>query len=293
MNDRKTVFAPLMNFVSHREFHRCVTRYDGDRGLRYFSCWDPFLTMAFAPLTYRESLRDIEVCLRAHQSKLFHSGLHGPVKRSTLADANEGRDWRIYRDFALGLIEIARPLYTAHEFDGPLAQVAYAYDSTTIDLCMSLYPWAHFRSTKSAVKVHTLLDLNSSIPAFLAITNANVHDVTMLDALTPEPESFLILDRAYVDVQRLYRFDQASACFVVRAKQTLRFERRYSLPVDTSTGVRADPIGVLTGEKTKEYYPKPIRRIAYYSEETKKRFVVLTNNVVVSAEDIAARYRRR
>jgi hypothetical protein len=293
MNDGKTVFAQLMSFVSHRDFDLCVDRYDGNRGVKHFSCWDQFLTMSFAQLTYRESLRDIEVCLRAQQSKLYHSGLRGPVKRSTLADANEGRDWRIYQDFALGLIEIARQLYTTYEFDGELAQVAYAFDSTTIDLCMSLYPWAHFRSTKSAVKVHTLLDMNSSIPAFIAITNANVHDVNMLDALTPEPESFIVLDRAYVDFQRLYRFDQALTFFVVRAKRTLRFQRRYSLPVDKNTGVRTDQIGMITGDKTSKYYPKAIRRISYYSEETKSRFVFLTNNFELPAEDIAALYRRR
>jgi hypothetical protein len=287
------VFAQLISFLSHNEFNRCVTRYDGNKSVRSFSCWDQFLTMAFAQLTYRESLRDIEVCLAAQRGKLYHCGLSGPVKRSTLANANETRDWRIYRDFAQSLIRIARPLYAQSDLANELDATAYAFDSTTIDLCLSLFPWARFRRNKGAIKLHTLLEIHSSIPVFIAITEGRVHDINLLDALTPEAGSFIVMDRGYLDFERLYRLQLALAFFVIRAKGNLRFNRRYSHPHDRLTGVRSDQTIVLTGPKTSTLYPIALRRVSYYSAESDQRLVLLTNNFSVPALTVAGLYRDR
>jgi len=287
------VFAQLISFLSHNEFNRCVTRYDGNKSVRSFSCWDQFLTMAFAQLTSRESLRDIEVGLGALRGKLYHCGLSGPVKRSTLANANETRDWRIYQDFAQSLIRIARPLYAQSELANELDATAYAFDSTTIDLCLSLFPWARFRRNKGAIKLHTLLEMHSSIPVFIAITEGRVHDINLLDALTPEAGSFIVMDRGYLDFERLYRLQQALAFFVIRAKHNLQFNRRYSHQHDRMTGVRSDQTIVLTGPKTSTLYPIPLRRVSYYSAESDQRLVLLTNNFSVPALTVARLYRDR
>lgn len=287
------MFAQLINFLSPNEFNRCVARYDGNKSVRAFSCWDQFLTLAFAQLTYRESLRDIEVCLAAQPKKLYHCGFSGPVKRSTLADANESRDWRIYRDFAQSLIKIARPLYAHSELAHELDATAYAFDSTTIDLCLALFPWARFRRHKGAIKLHTLLEIHSSIPVFIAITEGRIHDVNLLDALVPEPGSFIVMDRGYIDFARLYRLQLALTFFVIRAKDNLRFARRYSHPHDRATGIRSDQTIVLTGPKTATLYPVALRRVAYYSSETGKRLVFLTNNFALPALTVARLYRYR
>jgi len=293
VNQGQTIFAQLMQFLSHDEFRRCVARYRGNRYAKSFSCWDQFLAMAFAQLTYRESLRDIEACLSAQRQKLYHCGLSGPVRRSSLADANERRDWRIYADFARTLIDIARPLYANTELGFDLEATAYALDSTTIDLCLSMFPWAKFRRAKGAIKLHTVIETHSSIPVFIHITHGKVHDVNVLDILNLEPGSILIMDRGYVDFARLYTLHQALTFFVIRPKNNLQFRRRYSHPVDRSTGVRSDQIGVLTGPLTARLYPIPLRRVSYYSEETDKRFVFLTNNFSVTAHTVANLYRSR
>jgi hypothetical protein len=293
MNQGQSVFAQIVAFLSHNEFHRCVQRYDGDRSIRQFSCWDQFLAMAFAQLTYRESLRDIEVCLAAHDKKLYHSGFRGPVKRSTLADANEKRDWRIYADFAQELIHIARPLYADTDLGLDLDATVYALDATTIDLCLSLFPWARFRRAKGAVKLHTMIDLQGAIPVFIDITEGKVHDVNVLDILIPEPGSYIVMDRGYLDFERLYRLHQSLSFFVIRAKRNLQCQRRYSHPVDKSTGVRSDQTIMLTGPKSSDLYPDPLRRISYYSAEMDKRLVFLTNDFSVPSETVAAIYRYR
>ena len=230
-----------MEFISHDEFRRCVQRYDGNRGVRRLSCWNQFLAMAFAQLTYRHSLRDIEVCLRAQRSKLYHCGFKSPVRRSTLADANERRDWRIYADFARTLIDIARPLYADTDLGLDLEATVYALDATTIDLCLSVFPWASYKRAKGAIKLHTLMEVHSSIPVFIDITHAKVHDIHLLDVIVPEPGSFLVMDRAYIDFARLYALHQALAFFVVRAKQNFQFRRRTSQTVDRLSGLRSDP----------------------------------------------------
>ena len=293
MNQGRTVFAQLISFLSHNEFNRCVTRYQGNKSVRSFSCWDQFLTMAFAQLTYRESLRDIEVCLAAQHRKLYHAGFSGAVKRSTLANANESRDWRIYRDFAQSLIRIARPLYAHSELAQALDATAYAFDSTTIDLCLSLFPWATFRKRKGAIKLHTLLEIHSAIPVFIAITAGSVHDVNLLDALVPEAGSFIVMDRGYLDFERLYRLHLALAFFVIRAKDNLTFRRRYSHACDRQTGVRSDQTIVLTGPKTRTLYPNTLRRVHYYAAESDQRLVLLTNNFSIPALTVAALYRYR
>lgn len=293
MNQGRTVFAQLISFLSHNEFNRCVARYQGNKSVRSFSCWDQFLTMGFAQLTYRESLRDIEVCLAAQHRKLYHAGFSGPVKRSTLANANESRDWRIYRDFAQSLIRIARPLYAHSELAQALDATAYAFDSTTIDLCLSLFPWAKFRKRKGAIKLHTLLEIHSAIPVFIAITAGTVHDVNLLDALVPEPGSFIVMDRGYLDFERLNRLHLALAFFVIRAKNNLTFRRRYSHAHDRQTGIRSDQTIVLTGPKTATLYPTALRRVHYYAAETDQRLVLLTNNFSISALTVAALYRYR
>jgi len=249
--------------------------------------------MEFAQLTYRESLRDIEVCLAAQRHKLYHSGFSGPIKRSTLADANEKRDWRIYRDFAQSLIQIARPLYAHSELGLELDATAYAFDATTIDLCLSLFPWARFRRHKGAIKLHTLLEIHSAIPVFIAITAGDVHEVNLLDELIPEPGSFIVMDRGFVDFQRLYRLHTALAFFVIRSKGNLAFRRRYSAPHDRSTGVRSDQTIVLTGPKSATLYPLALRRVHYYSAERQQRLVLLTNNFSIPALTVAALYRYR
>ena len=293
MNQGRTVFAQLISFFSHNEFNRCVARYDGNKSVRTFSCWDQFLAMAFAQLTYRESLRDIEVCLAAQRSKLYHCGLSGPVRRSSLADANEHRDWRIYADFARTLIDIARPLYADTELGFDLIGTAYALDATTIDLCLSMFPWARFRRAKGAIKLHTMIEIHSSIPMFIDITHGKVHDVNVLDILTLEPGSFLVMDRGYLDFARLYALHQALSFFVIRAKSNLQFRRQYSHSVDRSSGLRSDQTGVLTGPLTSTLYPVPLRRVTYFSLETAKRFVFLTNNFSVAPLTVASLYRSR
>lgn len=293
MNQGRTVFAQLISFVSHNEFNRCVARYGGNKSVRSFSCWDQFLTMAFAQLTYRESLRDIEVCLAAQRQKLYHAGFSGPIKRTTLADANEKRDWRIYRDFAQSLIQIARPLYAHSDLGLELEATAYAFDATTIDLCLSLFPWAQFRRRKAAIKLHTLLEIHSAIPVFIAITSGAIHEVNLLDELQPEPGSFIVMDRGFIDFQRLYRLHTALAFFVIRTKDNLAFRRRYSHPHDRTTGVRSDQTIILTGPKSATLYPVALRRVHFYSVEREQRLVLLTNNFSIPALTVAALYRYR
>lgn len=297
---KENAFEPRTNricsthqLLSHNEFNRCVARYDGNKSVRSFSCWDQLLTMAFAQLTYRESLRDIEVCLRAQRGKLYHSGLAGPIKRSTLADANETRDWRIYADFAQSLIQTARPLYSDTELEIDLDATLYALDSTTIDLCLSLFPWAQFRRAKAAIKLHTLMEIQSSIPVFIAITSGRVHDINVLDAITPEPGSFMVMDRGYVDFARLYRIQLALAFFVIRSKDNLQYSRRYSRAHDRTTGVRSDQTIRLTGPKSSLFYPAELRRVSYHALDIDRRFVFLTNNFSVSPQTIAALYKYR
>ena len=293
MNQGRTVFAQLVSFLSHKQFDRCVARYGGNKSIRSFSCWDQFLSMAFAQLTYRESLRDIEVCLAAQRHKLYHAGFSGPIKRATLADANEKRDWRIYRDFAQSLIQIARPLYAHSDLGLELEATAYAFDATTIDLCLSLFPWAKFRRRKGAIKLHTLLEIHSAIPVFIAITAGDVHEVNLLDELYPEPGSFIVMDRGFVDFQRLYRLHTALAFFVIRTKGNLAFRRRYSHAHDRATGVRSDQTIVLTGPKSATLYPLALRRVHFYSAERSQRLVLLTNNFSIPALTVAALYRYR
>jgi Domain of unknown function (DUF4372)/Transposase DDE domain len=293
VNQGQIVFAQIMQFLSHNEFRRCVQRFDGDRNTKRFTCWDQFLAMAFAQLTNRESLRDIEVCLATQRTKLYHCGLSGPVRRSSLADANERRDWRIYADFASTLIDIARPLYADTDLGLDLDATAYALDATTIDLCLSMFPWARFRKAKGAIKLHTMIEIHSSIPVFIDITHGKVHDVNVLDILTLDPGSFLVMDRGYLDFARLYALNQALAFFITRAKSNLQFRRQYSHSVDRSSGVRSDQTGILTGPLTSTLYPVPLRRVTYYSVETAKRFVFLTNNFSVAALTVASLYRSR
>jgi hypothetical protein len=293
MNIGRTVFSQLIGFLPDREFRRCVARYGGDARLRDFSCWDQYLAMAFAQLTYRESLRDIEACLRSMGSKLYHIGFRGKVARTTLADANETHDWRIYADFAQILIGIARPLYAGDPIGVDLAHSLYALDSTTIDLCLALFPWARFRRHKGAVKMHTLLDLHGNIPTFIRITNGKVHDVNILDEIVAEAGAFYVLDRGYVDFERLYRLTLSAAFFVVRTKENILIERRYSHPVDHSTGVRSDQTVILTSAQSAKAYPDALRRVHYRDPVTEKRLKFLTNNFVLPALTIAEIYRCR
>jgi len=293
MNQGRTVFSQLISFLPDREFRRCVERYRGDIRLRGFSCWDQYLAMAFAQLTYRESLRDIEACLRSMQGKLYHLGFRGKVARSTLADANESHDWRIFADFAQALIAIARPLHARDPIGVDLEQSLYALDSTTIDLCLSLFPWARFRRRKAAVKMHTLLDLHGNIPTFIRVTSGDVHDVNLLDAILPEAGAFYVMDRGYIDFQRLFIFTLSSAFFVVRTKSNVLLQRRYSHPVDKSTGVRSDQTVILTSFESASAYPDALRRISYFDAETNKRLKFLTNNFVLPALTIAQIYKCR
>jgi hypothetical protein len=293
MNVGRTVFAQLIEHLPHKEFQKCVARYRGDYYLKTFSCWEQYLAMAFAQLTYREGLRDIEVCLRSMSGKLYHMGFRSEVPRSTLADANEGRDWRIYADFAQVLIGIARPLYARDPIGVELDQSLYALDSTTIDLCLSVFPWARFRKHKAAVKMHTLLDLHGNIPTFIRITNGKVHDVNVLDEILPEAGAFYVMDRAYVDFERLYWFTLCSAFFVSRTKENVLLQRRYSHPVDKSTGVLSDQTVILTAIESAKAYPEALRRISYRDPITEKRLRFLTNNFVLPALTIAEIYRCR
>lgn len=287
------VFSQLMDFLPKHEFNRCVARFHGNRRARSFSCFDQFLCMAFAQLTFRESLRDIETCLRALRKKLYHAGFRGAIARSTLADANEHRDWRIYADFAQVLISHARRLYQADTFGVEIEQTAYALDSTTIDLCLKLFPWARFRRRKGAVKLHTLIDLRGNIPCFVLITHGKTHDVNVLDTLPIEVGAFYVMDRGYVDFGRLHRFTSGLAFFVTRAKTNLDFSRRSSRRVDKATGLRSDQTIVLNGPKTSALYPDPLRRIRYCDPETNKRFAFLTNNFDLPALTIANLYKSR
>jgi hypothetical protein len=293
MNAGRAVFSQVMDFLPLTEFRRWVERYRGDYKVQSFSCLDQFLCMAFAQLTYRESLRDIETCLRSMPSRIYHMGVRGRVARSTLADANEHRDWRIYADFAQGLIRTARQLYLDDAFGVELEQSVYALDSTTIDLCLTLFPWARFRKHKGAVKLHTLLDLRGSIPAFIRITPGNVHDVNILDEILPEPGTFYLMDRGYLDFARLWELARGAAFFVTRAKRNLQSQRRSSQPVDQSTGVRSDQIIRLTGVQTAQNYPAPLRRIRYFDAETAHRLTFLTNHFSMPALTIARLYKSR
>ncbi len=293
MHSGRIIFSQLMSFLPKHEFNKCVRRYRGEYHIRSFSCFDQFLSMAFAQLTYRESLRDIEICLRAMQPKLYHAGFRSRVSRSTLADANEKRDWRIYADFAHVLIGMARELYAKEEFGLQITQAAYALDSTTIDLCLSLFPWASFRKHKSAIKLHTEMDLRGSIPCVIRITHGKVHDVTFLDQLVLEPAAFYVMDRGYIDFARLYRFTQNMAFFVTRAKSNLDYTRRSSRSVDYGTGLRSDQTILLRGPKTSQLYPDSLRRISFFDIENHRRLIFLTNNFILPALTIALLFKRR
>jgi hypothetical protein len=293
VNQGRTVFSQLLSFLPDREFRRCVARYGGGVRPRGFSCWDQYLSMAFAQLTYREGLRDIEACLRSLGGKLYHMGFHSRVSRSTLADANDAHDWRIYADFAQVLIRIARPLYASDPIGVDLDQSLYALDSTTIDLCLSLFPWAKFRKHKAAVKMHTLLDLHGNIPTFISVTDGKVHDVNVLDEFLPEAGAFYVMDRGYVDFRRLYIFTLSAAFFVVRTKSNVLLQRRYSHPVDKSTGVRSDHTVILTAIDSAKAYPETLRRVSYLDVKTRKRFKFLTNNFTLPALTIAQIYKCR
>lgn len=293
MNAGRIIFSQLMDFLPLHEFRKCVARYQGDRRVRTFSCMDQFYCMAFAQLTFRESLRDIETCLRTLPVKLYHMGIRGRVSRSTLADANEQRDWRIYADLAHVLIHIARPLYANEPFGLRLKRAVYVFDSTTVDLCLSLFPWALFRRRKGAIKLHTLLDLRGKIPCFVAISHAKVHDVQALDYLVLEPGATYVMDRGYCDFLRLYRFTQEGAFFVTRAHKNLDFARQSSRRVDKTTGLRCDQTITLQGPKTSRRYPQPLRRIVYVDAPWGKRFVFLTNDFRLAPLTICQLYRCR
>ena len=293
MNSGKSIFAQLMDFLPSKAFRRCVKRYRGDHKLKSFSCWDQFLCMAFAQLTYRESLRDIEACLRAQQTKLYHLGIRGQVSRNTLAHANSVRDWRIYADFAQVLITRARALYVDEHFGVELAQTVYALDATTIDLCLALFPWAEFRKYKGAVKLHTLLDLRGNIPTVVIITHGKVHEVQILDQLCFEAGAFYVMDRAYLDFGRLYKLHLASAFFVTRARKRFDFQRLYSQPVNRATGVICDQIVTLVNPVPRKGYPEKLRRIRYFDAQEQKRLVFLTNNFSLPPLTIAQLYRCR
>ncbi|MHB8830221.1 MAG: IS4 family transposase [Syntrophales bacterium] len=289
----KTVFSQLMDFLPMYEFRKCVDRYGGNYHTSSFSCMDQYLCMTFAQLTYRESLRDIEACLRSRKEKLYHLGIRGRVSRSTLAEANEKRDWRIYADFCQIMISQARYLYADEDFGIELKETAYALDSTTIDLCLSLFPWASFRKHKAAVKMHTLLDLRGNIPSFIEITEGALHDVNILDILVPEPGSFYIMDRGYLDFERLYVFTQLLAFFVTRAKKNTKVRRMYSHPVDRTDGLRYDQTVMLVTPKSLAGYPEKLRRVKYFDAEREKLLVFLTNNFVLPALTIAKLYKCR
>jgi len=293
MNTGKTLFAQLMDFLPWSTFDRIVARHEGNRAVRTLSCTAQYQVMAFAQITYRESLRDIEACLSAQSAKLYHMGFRGPVRRSTLSDANEARHWRIYAEFAQRLIAQARRLYAGDSLDVELTSTVYALDSTTIDLCLSVFPWAHFRSTKAAVKLHTLLDLHGSIPSFIHISDGKLHDVHALDMLLPEPGAIDVMDRGYVDFVRLHALHQAGAFFVTRVKSNLDAHRVYSAPVDRTAGVICDQTIALDGYLTRRDYPEHLRRIRFRDAETGKTLVFLTNQVTLPAPTVCALYKSR
>ena len=293
MHTGRFVFSELISHLPHKEFQKCVIRYGGNSHHRSFSCWDQYLSMAFAQLTYRESLRDIEACLGSMQSKLYHVGFRGKVARSTLADANEAHDWRIFADFAQYLIGVARSLHAEDAMGVELDNSFYALDSTTIDLCLSLFPWAKFRKTKGAVKMHTLLDLRGNIPTFIGITDGKVHDVNILDQIVPEAGAFYVIDRGYLDFKRLFVFTLCSSFFVTRTKENVVLQRRYSHPVDHTTGVRSDQTVILTAIDSAKAYPDALRRISYVDAETDNRLGFLTNNFLLPALTIARIYKCR
>jgi len=287
------IFSQVIDHLPLHTFQRCVKRYHGNHKIKSFTCLDQYLCMVFAQLTYRESLRDIEACLRAQQNKLYHMGIRGQVSRNTLANANKVRDWRIYADFAQSLIYIARKLYLDDEFGVELDQTVYALDSTTVDLCLSVFPWARFRKAKGAIKLHTLLDLRGNIPAFISISDGLLHDVNVLDELIPEPGAFYIMDRGYMDFARLYHLSQWTAWFVVRAKSNLKFRRLYSNPVDKTTGIKCDQFIRLIGPRSAKYYPEKLRRVKSFDAKTEKTLTFLTNNFTLPALTIAELYRCR
>jgi len=289
----RLVYSQLIDHLPMHTFRRCVQRYRGNHKVKSFTCLDQYLCMAFAQLTYRESLRDIEACLRSQYNKLYHMGIRGKVSRNTLANANKIRDWRIYADFAQSLISVARQLYIDDDFGVELDQTVYALDSTTIDLSLSVFPWARFRQTKAAIKLHTLLDLRGNIPTFIHISDGKLHDVNVLDELIPEPASFYVMDRGYLDFARLYTISQCAAFFVIRAKSNFQFRRIYSHPIDKDTGLKCDQTIALTGPHTSKDYPEKLRRIKYYDAETNKTLVFLTNSFTLSALTIAQLYRCR
>jgi len=293
MHAGKLVFAQLMAHLPLHTFRQCVANYPSRYPTLKFSHLDQFLCLAFAQLTYRESLRDIETCLRAHQAKLYHLGIRGNIAKSTLADANESRDWRIYQDFALSQIKVARQLYSQDSFAAELTQTAYALDTTTIDLCLSVFPWAHFRQAKGAVKMHTLLDLRGNIPTFIHISDGKMHEVNVLDILIPEAGSFYIMDRGFTDFARWHRLHQAQAFFVIRGKSNLLCRRVYSRDVDKTTGLRCDQTIALTAPKASRDYPQHLRRIKFYDAEHDRHLIFLTNNFDLPALTIAQLYRCR
>jgi hypothetical protein len=289
----KLVFSQVMEHLPIHEFQKCVARYGGDYKSRSFSCRDQFLCMSFAQLTFRESLRDIEACLRSVPEKLYHLGFRGHIARSTLAEANETRDWRIYADFAQALIRIARPMYAADPFGVDLEATVYALDSTTIDLCLSVFPWAHFRQKKAAVKMHTLLDLRGSIPTFIKVSDGKRHDVNLLDEITAEPGAFYVMDRAYLDFKRLHFFHRTGAFFVTRSKAGVVLNRRYSHAVLPGTGVSSDQTVVLGTDGSARNYPDTLRRVRFVDPETNRRFIFLTNNFELPALTVAQLYKSR
>ena len=293
MNLGQTIFGQLMEHLPQHKFRQCVEQYKGNYKIKSFSCWDQFLCMSFAQLTYRESLRDIETCLRAMQGKLYHMGIKSKVSKSTLAYANEKRDWRIYADFAQILITQARELYSQEEFENQLDETIYALDSTTIDLCLSLFPWAKFRKHKGGIKLHTILDVQTSIPTFIYLTPAKVHDVNILDIIIPEAGAFYVMDRGYVDFARLYSLHLNNSFFVTRAKSNFKFNRIYSHTVDRTTGVICDQTICLTGFYQSKDYPDKLRRVKYYDQQTDKRLVFLTNNFQLKTLLIAKIFKER
>jgi len=293
MNHGKLVFAQITQHLPLTTFRRCVAKYDGEYKVKSFSCLDQYLCMTFAQLTFRESLRDIETCLRAQAAKLYHFGVRGRISRSTLADANEVRDWRIYAEFAQRLISIARRLYLDEPFGVELKETVYALDSTTIDLCLSLFPWAPFRATKAAVKLHTLLDLRGNIPSVIHITDGKLHDINILDQLMPEAGAFYVMDRGYIDFQRLARFHEAGSFFVTRAKTPMRLRRRYSHSIDRASGLICDQTVTLMVRSSRKNFPAPLRRIRFRDPKSGKRLVFLTNNFTVPALTVTQLYRQR
>ncbi len=293
MNQGTSVFSQILSFIDYEDFRRCVRRYEGDRGVRRLSCWEQFLAMAFAQLTRREGLRDIEVSLAAHRRQLYHAGFRSPVKKSTLADANETRDWRIYSDFAQHLIQQARPLYRDVDLGLDLDGTLYALDSSIIDLSLTLFPWAPHERSRAAVKMNTLLDVRSAIPVLIDITGAHSADSHVLDRIVPEPGCFIVMDRGYIDFPRLYLLHQALAYFVIRAKHNLQFRRRQSHPVDRATGVRSDQTIILTGRYTVQSFPVLLRRVSFYAADIDQRFVFLTNNFQIPSPVVAAVYHQR